>query len=182
METEVIKYKLQKFFEGESSLEDEQILHNYFRSDLVDPQLLMYRTLFTGLEKMTKTEPHASGERLMDFIIEYEQREKIRYRRFWQIVTAMAAALLIALLVVPPTDRSGWKDTYTDPDQAYTAAVNTLQFVAGKYQEGIARLQPVQKLNQAYKPMTKSLDLLNKGFQEMQKFENLNEKLNREKQ
>ena len=101
METEVIKYKLQKFFEGESSLEDEQILHNYFRSDLVDPQLLMYRTLFTGLEKMTKTEPHASGERLMDFIIEYEQREKIRYRRFWQIVTAMAAALLIALLATP---------------------------------------------------------------------------------
>lgn len=181
METEVIKDKLQKFLEGESSLKDEQILQNYFGSDLIDPQLLQYRDLFTGLEGMKKTTRAVPAEELMDFIIGHEQEEKVRYRRFWQMVTGVAAILLIALLATPLNREENWEDTYSDPEQAYVAAVNTLQFVAGKYQEGMAGLQPVQKLNQAYQPVTKSLDLLNKGFQEMEKIKNLNNTLKNEK-
>lgn len=182
MEPEIIKYKLQKYFEGESSLEDERILHDYFRSDETDEELLPYRDLFAGLKGMKNHEKQISEEDLMDFILENEHQEKTRYRKRWQLVTGIAAVLLIALLVVHYTnDKPKWKDTYTDPDQAYATAVQTLRFVAGKYQEGIAQLQPVSKLNQAVEPMNKSLDLLNKGFYEMRNLEKFNLKQNKEK-
>jgi hypothetical protein len=123
------------------------------------------------------------GDDLMDLILENEHREKIRYRKFWQLVTGMAAALLITLLVVHyNNDQAAWKDTYQDPEQAYATAVQTLHFVAGKYQEGMVQLQPVSKLNEAAKPMNKSIGILNKGFYQMENLEKLNEKLNKEKQ
>jgi hypothetical protein len=182
MEPEIIKYKLQKYFEGESSLEDEQILHDYFRLDHIDTELFPYRDLFAGLRSMKASQEKIHEEDLMDFILENEHRKKARYRKLWQIVSSVAAALLITLLIVHYTnDKLNWEDTYTDPDQAYAVAVQTLHFVAGKYQEGIAQLQPVSKLNQAVKPMNKSLDLINKGFYEMRNIEKLNVKLNKEK-
>ena len=182
MEPETIKYKLQKYFEGESSLEDERILHDYFRSVQIDEQLLPHQHFFAGLNGMKDQQIQIQEEDLMDFILENEHREKLRYRKFWQIVTGVAAMLLIALLVVHYThDRQNWDDTYTDPDQAYATAVQTLRFVAGKYQEGMAQLQPVNKLNQAVKPMNKSLDLINKGFYEMKSIEKVNLKLNKDK-
>lgn len=182
MEPEVIRQKLQKYFDGESSLKDERILHDYFRSEEIDSQFLSYRDLFTGLEKMKDAEIPVHEEDLMDFILENEHREKIRYHKFWQLA-GIAAVLLIALFTVHyNNDKAAWKDTYEDPRQAYETAIQTLHFVAGKYQEGIAQLEPVNKLNQAVKPMNKSIGILNKGFYQMENLEKLNEKLNKEKQ
>ena len=182
MEPEVIKYKLQKYFDGESSLEDERILQNYFRSDQIEGELIPYRDLFAGLTGIRDHEIKIQEEDLLDFILENEHQEKTRYRKLWQIVTGVAAMLLIALFVIHYTnDKPNWKDTYTDPDQAYATAVQTLHFVAGKYREGLAQLKPVSKLNQAVKPMSKSLDLLNKGFYEIENLQKLNSKLNKEK-
>lgn len=182
MEPEVIKYILQKYFDGESSLEDERILHHYFRSDQIDREFLPYRDLFAGLSGIRDLEISIHEEDLMDFILENEHQEKTRYRKLWQIVTGVAAMLLIALFVVYYTnDKPNWKDTYTDPDQAYATAVQTLHFVAGKYREGLAQLKPVSKFNQAIEPMSKSLDLLKKGFYGIENHEKLNSKLNKEK-
>lgn len=177
MEPETIKNKLQKYFEGESSLEDERILHDYFRSNKIDAAFLPYRDLFAGLESMKSYDKQLHEEDLMDFILENEHREKIRYRKFWQIVTGIAAALMIALLVVHYTkDKTNWKDTYSDPDQAYAVAAQTLHYVAGKYREGISQLQPVSKLNHAVQPMNKGFGLLNKGFYEMENLDKLTKK------
>lgn len=168
MEPEIIKDKLRSYFEGESSLEDERILHEYFGSEEIDKQFLPFREFFTGLKELKNRPGTIQEEELMDFILEHEHREKIRYRKFWKIVTGVAAMLLIALMAVQYTaNRQNWSDTYTDPDQAYDAAVHTLHFVAGKYHEGLAQLEPVSKINQAIRPMTKSINMINKGFEEM---------------
>jgi hypothetical protein len=181
MEPETIKYKLQKYFDGKTSLEDERILRDYFRSDQMDEEFRPYRDLFAGLSGIRDHEISIHEENLMDFILENEHQEKTRYRKLWQIVTGVAAMLLIALSVVYYTsDKPNWKDTYTDPDQAYATAAQTLHFVAGKYREGLAQLKPVSKFNQAIKPMNKSLDLLNKGFYEIENLQKLNSKLNKE--
>ncbi|MEN6455238.1 MAG: hypothetical protein ABFD10_13345 [Prolixibacteraceae bacterium] len=182
MEPEVIKYILQKYFDGESSLEDERILHNYFRSEQIDEGFRPYRDLFTGLSCIKDHEIKIREEDLMDLISENKHQEKTRYRQLWQIVTGVAATLLVTLSVVYYTnDKPDWKDTYTDPDQAYATAVQTLHFVAGKYREGLAQLKPVAKLNQAVEPMSKSLDLLNKEFYKIENLQKLNTKLTKEK-
>ncbi len=177
MEPETIKCKLQKYFEGESSLEDERILRDYFRSDEINAEFLPYRDLFTGFGDLRALKKQIREEELMDFILEHEHREKNRYRKLWQMVTDVAAVFIVALLAFHYIhEKTRWKDTYTDPDQAYSVAVQTLHYVAGKYQEGMSQLQPVSKLNQAVRPMTKSLDLLNKGFSEIENPGKLNKK------
>ncbi len=172
MEPEIIRHKLQKYFDGESNLEDERMLHGYFRSGLIDASLLPYKGFFSGLESMKGSTKTVNERELMNFILENEHREKIRYRKLWQAVTGIAAALLIALFAVHySNEKTNWEDTYSDPDQAYAVAVQTLHFVAGKYQEGMAQLQPIAKLNQAAVPINKSLDLLNRGLTEMENFQ-----------
>ena len=175
MEPGFIKQKLQDYFDGRTSLEDEQLLHDYFRSAKIEEDLLPYRDLFSGLEGIAGKEEKINEEGLMDFILETEHAEKKRYRQLWQVVTGIAAALLIALLVVNYNDSPRWKDTYSNPDQA---AVKTMRFVAGKYQQGLAQLQPIGKINEAVAPMNKSLELLNKGFE---KIDNINKTINQDK-
>ncbi len=181
MKPEIIKHKLQKYFEGESSLEDEKLLAEYFRSDQIDAELLHYRELFAGFDELRTAETESMEDNLMDYIMEAEHREKTKYRHLWQSVSGIAAALLIALLVVNyNNDKPNWKDTYSDPQQAYVEASRTLHYIAGKYQKGLAQLQPVKKLNEATKPMNEGLTVINKGFQEVGKIEKINEKLKNE--
>lgn len=181
MELEIIKYKLQKYVDGESSLEDEKLLHDYFSGDDVAAELLSYRDLFTGLGELSSREDPLLEETLMDYILETEHREKTTYRRLWQMVSGIAAILLVALLVINYNDdKPGWKDTYSDPEQAYAEATLALQYVAGKYQKGLAHLQPVRKLNEATAPMSTGFGLVNKGFQQIENLDRMNEKLKNE--
>ncbi len=170
MKPEYIKQILQKYFDGESNQKEEQELQNYFLQDEVDADLLPYKDLFSGFSELKETKDEDFEDSIMDFIIESEHQEKNKYRRLWQTVTGIAAALLIALTVINYTnDRSTWDDTYTDPEIAYTEATKTLQYVAGKYKKGVAQLEPVTTINEAIEPLEKGLNSINTGFDELEK-------------
>ncbi len=51
MTVEKINNLLQKYFDGDTSLEEEKILRGYFLSDNVDPQLAQYTPLFTFISE-----------------------------------------------------------------------------------------------------------------------------------
>ncbi len=175
MKSEHIKQILKRYFDGESSLHEERELRKYFMSEAVDDELLPFRDLFSGLEELKPAGNNNMEDTLMDFIMESELEEKNKYRRLWQTVTGIAAALLITLLVFNYTnDRSSWKDTYSDPEQAYTEASKTLHYMAGKYKKGIAHLQAVQKLDKAVQPMNKGIEAINKGFVELEEVKQIN--------
>lgn len=57
MNTEKIKQLLDKYFEGESSLEEEQLLRNYFQNREVPDHLKSYRDQFGYTSEFSKTEP-----------------------------------------------------------------------------------------------------------------------------
>ena len=178
MDLKEIKQKLYLYFDGQSTEQDEQDLRNYFSSAEVDDELIQYSEFFGGLNELSeKRDEQLEGE-IMDFILENEFREKARYRWLWQAVTGVAAVLLIALLAVNfNQNQHNWEDTYSDPNQAYAEASKTIQFVAGKYQKGLAQLQPVQKVSTAKKPLKTGLNILQKGFQEVENIEKINKKL-----
>lgn len=190
METEKIKELLDRYFEGNCSLPEEQMLKDYFCSDQLAEELLPYQPLFDGLAGLTKETESMLGdelsgaidsaieEDLMDYILESEHKEKNKLRYLWQAVSAVAAILLITLLVFNfQDDKASWEDTYSDPNVAYIEANKTLQLVAQKYQLGLAQLHPVGKLNKAVSPLDKGLKSVNKGFQEMENLQLIHEKL-----
>ena len=181
METERIKQLMERYFEGQSNRNEETQLHDYFASNKIDAELLPYRVFFQGIEEMKSKPDSKLEDELMDFILESEHREKTKLRYLWQSVSVVAAVVLIALLVVNYSqNRSTWKDTYSDPNQAYVEASKTLQFVSEKYQKGLAQLRPLDKVRQAVQPLDKGMNSVNKGFQEMKNLKQINQKFKQE--
>src|ERR1035437_7978558 len=131
MESQKIIILLQKYFEAETTLDEENELITYFNSDKVDEELKSYIPMFSGLKNISVNEDQELGDDLMNFILESEHKEKLRYRWMWQIVTGIAASVILALLAVNfYSNQNQWKDTFSDPQQAYVEASKTLDFVA----------------------------------------------------
>ncbi len=178
MDLKEIKQKLHLYFDGQSTEQDDRELMNYFSSGNVADELKQYSEFFGGLSELSEKRDEQLEEEIMDFILENEFREKTRYRWLWQTVTGVAAVLMIALLAINfNQNQYKWEDTYSDPNQAYAEASKTLQYVAGKYQKGLAQLQPVQKVSTAKKPLKTGLNILQKGFEEVENIEKINKKL-----
>ncbi|WP_430973594.1 hypothetical protein [Sunxiuqinia rutila] len=182
MELKEIKQILQKYWEGETTDQEERLLTDYFNSNNIAPELQQEQPFFAGLAELTDDKrDEALEEDIMNHILEQEHREKTHYRWLWQTVSGIAAALMIAILAVNLTsNQKPWQDTYSNPDQAYAKASSTLQYVAGYYQKGMKGLEPVKTINQASTPLHSSLNKLEKGFQEIQKVEIINEKLKKQ--
>jgi hypothetical protein len=178
MESLRIHQLLQKYFEAESTLEEENELINYFNSNEVDNELKPYIPVFSGLKEFSETENEELGDDLMDYILESEHKEKLKYRWMWQIVTGVAAAVILVMLAVNFYSNQGqWDDTFTDPKQAYSEASKTLDFVAGKYNKGMALLKPIGKMEEAASPFNSGMETWNKGVEKLENIENLNIKL-----
>ena len=181
MESQRINILLQKYFEAETTIDEENELITYFSSDEVDESLKMYVPMFSGLKELSAERDLALEEDLMDHILESEHREKLRYRFMWQWVTGIAAVVVMAMLAVNFFgSQNQWKDTFSDPDKAYAEAAKTLQFVAGKYNHGLAQLKPIQKVDRAMDPLNSGMSLLNKGFVQMNDVKKMNQKLKKE--
>jgi len=178
MESQKINILLQKYFDAETTIDEENELITYFTSGEVDENLKMYVPMFSGLKELSVDEDSALGEDLMNFILESEHKEKLRYRWMWQVVTGVAASVILVMLAVNfYSSQNQWKDTFTDPKQAYSEASKTLEFVAGKYNKGLAQLKPIGRIESAADPYHSGMKTLNRGFEEMKK---LNEKLKKE--
>jgi hypothetical protein len=178
MESQKIHILLQKYFDAETTLDEENELITYFTSGEVDETLKMYVPMFSGMKELSVDENPDLGDDLMNYILESEHKEKLRYRWMWQMVTGVAASVILVMLAVNfYGDQNQWKDTYTNPDQAYAEASKTLHFVAGKYHEGLAQLRPIGKIESAVSPLNSGMKTLNKGFNQMNE---INKKLKKE--
>jgi len=178
MESQKIHILLQKYFDAETTLDEENELITYFTSGEVDENLKMYVPMFSGIKELSADENPELGDDLMNFILESEHKEKLKYRWMWQMVTGVAASVILVMLAVNfYGDRNQWKDTYSNPDQAYAEASKTLNFVAGKYNKGLAQLRPIGRIETAVNPLNSGMKTLNKGFDQMNE---LNKKLKKE--
>lgn len=178
MESQKINILLQKYFDAETTLDEENELITYFNSDEVDEELKSYIPMFSGPKALSVSGNQDLGDDLMNYILESEHKEKLKYRWMWQIVTGVAASVILVMLAVNfYSNQNPWKDTFTNPDQAYAEASKTLDFVAGKYNKGLAQLKPICKIESAVSPFHSGMNMLSKGFRQMKEVETLNKKL-----
>lgn len=175
MESKRIHILLHKYFEAESTLDEENELINYFNSGQVEDEFKSYEPVFSGLKQLSVNEDAQLGDDLMNYILESENKEKLRYRWMWQIVTGVAASVILVMLAVNFYSNQGqWNDTFTDPQQAYAEASKTLEFVAGKYNKGLAQLKPIGRVEAAATPFYTGMEAWNKGVGQLENIENLN--------
>ncbi len=107
MDNRNINLLLDRYFEGQTTLEEEARLRAYFTGPNVEPELELYRPLFAGQIKMRRAAPPADFEDT--FWKEARHRSKPP-RRLGLWAAAVAASILLTL--------SGWWWAWSIPSSA----------------------------------------------------------------
>jgi hypothetical protein len=174
MEIKEVKQLLQRYFNGESTIEEERKLEAYFQSGKIAPELEEYAGFFGGISALAKGAVDNSIENeVMDYILENEAEEKSKYRRMWKTVTGIAASIIIVVggLLLYQGQQSNYEDTFDNPEVAYAVAENALEYMSAKYNQGTAGLSNFDKLKNSTKPLQKGVKPVNNFFEHIKNIE-----------
>ena len=168
MDTRQIKILLEKYFDGNTTLEEEQRLLGYFTGNIEDPDLMPYRQYFTLLKAGRDPMP-VNQEFLvkMETLIDAQKNpESGKIRSLWLTRVAVAAtlALMIGISVILLSRNKTAKDTYTDPQLAYSEVQRTLLYVSHSINRGMQPLSAVSKINTGTEHL-KTLKKLDTGME-----------------
>lgn len=141
-----INHLLQKYWDVETSLNEEQQLQNYFNSDNVSDEHIAFKPLF-------QTYGEQKSIRLKTPLLEPKQKTKVfRLRNI-----AVAASILLALAVVFNTNKTKSVEINSNvvnvetPEEALAYTMNALALVSSKLSRGsevvVNGMKPLHKAN-----------------------------------
>jgi hypothetical protein len=175
---EEIRKLLDRFYLGETTLEEEQVLQEYFSSSSIPEELLHDRDLFRSLGDASDSVPVPEGlnQKILD-VIDQQEKKLVRTRRISVFsLSGLAAGLLVVIALYVGyfrEDGTGrlashqMSDTYEDPQDAYEEARRTLAYVSTKLNTGTSELEHVVKASKTTSDPLKSLSKINKGSKEL---------------
>jgi len=173
-----IRKILGRFYAGETTLEEERILQEYFSSASIPEELLTERDLFRSLEPAGNhvAVPESLNKKILGVIDQLEKKE-VRTRRISVFaLSGLAAGLLVVIALYTGYFKSGQSkriasqeltDTYDNPADAYEEAKKTLAYVSTKLNTGTSELEYVKKVTKTTSDPLKSLSKINKGSKEL---------------
>jgi len=167
MRNKEIKQLLNRYFKGETSVEEERRLIVYFQSEDVAEEFAEYAEFFGGITQLSSSIEDSTIETdVMDFILENEFKEKTKYFGMWKLVTGIAASIIIVLggFLFYQQKQKPFDDTFENPEQAFEYAQETLQFVSEKYNKGLAEFSYFERLQKANKPIRDGIAPVNEFF------------------
>ena len=174
MELREIKKLLDKYYEGLTSLDEEEYLREYFRNHAVPDDLQADKELFFYSDSQIKDIPESEGlemklHQAIDGEIHKEAKKKSRQILFRIASIAAGIAILAAsyFLVMNSRQSNRIKDTYSNPNLAYQEVKNTLLYISENLNRGTRPLQQVNKINQGVAEFS-ALSSLSAGFKDLQ--------------
>lgn len=177
MDLQKIKALLEKYYSGESSLEEEEILRTYFTQADVIPELQPDKDIFMfNLEQKSEQDnmPDMS-EQIWRAIEEDNLPKTISMKQkvvYWSlrvaagIVVLLASFFLLKNQVQEENQSNKITDTYNNPEEAYKQAKQTLLYVSAMLNNGTEHLEPIQKINEG-KEKLNPLASFNDGIKEL---------------
>jgi hypothetical protein len=173
-----IRKMLERFYSGETTLEEEGMLRDYFASTSVPEELIPDKDLFQSFEDGADAVevPADLNQKILASIDEAE-REETRTRRISLFsLSGLAAGLLVMIAVYlffirteksPFLASNEMADTYEDPMLAYEEAKKALVYVSSKFNTGTSELEQVKQVSKVATDPLKSLSKINKGSKEL---------------
>ncbi|MFZ2338626.1 MAG: hypothetical protein WAW07_02760 [Bacteroidales bacterium] len=137
---------LTKYYDGNSTIEEERLLKEYFGGTGVPEELLEEQEIFRcygSISKKDVPEPSDDFEKRIFAAIDREEKRTAipGRRRLYGILSGVAAALLIvAASYFFFERRPDIRDTYSDPEVAYAEAMKILYSVSSRMNEGTRAL------------------------------------------
>jgi hypothetical protein len=173
-----IRKLVDRFYMGETTLEEENILQAYFSSAGIPEELLPDRDLFRTLGDAAGSVivPNDLNSKILD-VIDNQEKRVIRTRRITLYsLSGLAAGLMVVIALYTgyfKGDRitllasNQMTDTYENPEDAYEEARRTLAFVSAKLNTGTSGLEHVKQVSKTTSDPLKSLSKINKGSKEL---------------
>lgn len=146
LNTNQIHQLLEKYFAGETSLEEENLLHQYFNQEEVAESLQTYQPLFQffKMEKEVQMENQISSTDFQGKPVRSNRMAKIR--PLYRPIISIAAALLLAILAYWNFSSSDTTETaqainweqyeITDEKEAMEKTLAALELLSKKFNRG----------------------------------------------
>ncbi len=172
MKTMEIKQLLQRYFEGQTTVNEERELNAYFNSGEVAEELKEYAGFFRGMSDLKSSIRDNTLEKdIMDYIRINEPAKNPKRRWLWQTVSGIAASVILVVggFLFYQQQEQQFTDTFDNPEAAYAYAEQTLAYVSAKYTQGLSELANFDKLqiaaeplHQGFKPVNEYLGMVEK--------------------
>ena len=159
MDSAKINLILEKYWLGDTSLEEEDALRSYFSGE-VAVEHLSFRPLFGYFNAQQQVAMPSTVARPLaqpDAV----PKPEAKVRSLWKKYRAVAAVLILAigaLLFFSRTQAESqpeilaMQDTYDNPEEAYAEVVEALQFISAKMNKGLettsSSLEKIKSLNE----------------------------------
>ena len=154
-----IEELLEKYYNGETSLEEERKLHWYFQTHEIPNHLKPDEEIFRYHYKQTTEEASTDLTEKLSKLIDEEGRKSrfILPVRTIRMISGIAASVLILLALwigfgrdfMQQRNLGKFADTYDDPQLAYVETKKALLLVSEKLNAGTKELQYFKKYNQS---------------------------------
>lgn len=152
MNLQEIEELIGKYERAETSLEEEKQLRTFFRENEVPAHLRTYKEIFSGYDMQAEDKflSQEFDKKILTLISE-EKKEtsKLPFRRNLYTLFAIAAGIIILFGIYFRfgNSRSTLKDTYDDPQLAYTETRKVLLKVSSTMNAGLSELNKVSEFN-----------------------------------
>jgi len=154
-----IEELLEKYYNGETNLEEERKLHWYFQTHEIPNHLKPDEEIFRYHYKQTTEEASPDLTEKLSKLIDEEGRKSrfILPVRTIRMISGIAASVLILLALwigigrdfMQQRNLGKFADTYDDPQLAYVETKKALLLVSEKLNAGTKELQYLKKYNQS---------------------------------
>ena len=173
MKIQEIKNLLEKYYDGDSSLSEEESLKTFFSQKDIPLELKPDQDLFLyySAEKSSSSHDTELRENILNAINspigKHSSGTGYKGQLYW--LSGIAASLILIFASYFLLVRHGPEDTFDDPQLAYMEAKRVLEYVSVRFQEGT---QPVKEgishLEHCMEPL-KKISEMNKGLNEVSK-------------
>ena len=141
-----IEQLLEKYFEGETSIDEEQALKDYFNSENVAPHLEMHKPLF-GYFSVAKNDVSNKTTSLQTT------------KRYRIVGIGIAASLLFAVGIVTfwdkPSEKQEELGSFEDPEIAFKETQKALAMLSENVNVGIQSLEYINEYEKSKKTIFK---------------------------
>lgn len=173
MNLQKIEQLIVRYEEGNTSLEEESLLMEFFRQKKIPYHLKIYKDLFNYTDSSRREElPDEHFEDRIITAIHQMNRsrvEKMKKIRMYSILTAAASVvLLIGFYFWFGYQMSSVEDTYDDPLMAYAETKKILLKVSGNLNEGVDELKIISEFNRGINELQK-ISTFDNGMQYLEK-------------
>ncbi len=165
MRTKDIEILLDKFYAGESTVEEEKKIAEFLSKDDLPEKFLPDRKVFEALSENGMDVPSDSARKIESLIDSFAEetsnrRQKIRSIKYWAAGIAASLALIFAVNMFQKSNKEETTllvDTYETSDEAYKATMEALQLFSENFSKGT---EAVEKANTKFQ---KAQDIINKS-------------------